>query len=235
MNTIQQLRQLLDSYYAGTASQEDIDRIRHIFDESETLPDDLAADRMMFDALCDPTLDTTPVPSDLDTAINATIDEITGTTAVKPSRKARILHVIRHTAAAAAVIIAATVAFRYFQPADIRLVPEMTEMTEMTENATSSDVIISALDSKTSDRESKPDISESAPAEKQTVRNHAPRKTKPRPASGVKVVTDPKEAEAYTLLAFNTLNSNLRIARNAGERVGTELENINDKLNTILK
>lgn len=232
MNTIQQLRQLLDSYYAGTASQEDIDRIRHIFDESETLPDDLAADRMMFDALCDPTLDTTPVPSDLDTAINATIDEITGTTAVKPSRKARILHVIRHTAAAAAVIIAATVAFRYFQPADIRLVPEMTEMTE---NATSSDVIISALDSKTSDRESKPDISESAPAEKHTVRNHAPRKTKPRPASGVKVVTDPKEAEAYTLLAFNTLNSNLRIARNAGERVGTELENINDKLNTILK
>lgn len=232
MNTIQQLRQLLDSYYAGTASQEDIDRIRHIFDESETLPDDLAADRMMFDALCDPTLDTTPVPNDLDIAINATIDEITGTTAVKPSRKARILHVIRHTAAAAAVIIAATVAFRYFQPADIRLVPEMTEMTE---NATSSDVIISALDSKTSDRESKPDISESAPAEKQTVRNHAPRKTKPRPASGVKVVTDPKEAEAYTLLAFNTLNSNLRIARNAGERVGTELENINDKLNTILK
>ena len=232
MNTIQQLRQLLDSYYAGTASQEDIDRIRHIFDESETLPDDLAADRMMFDALCDPTLDTTPVPSDLDTAINATIDEITGTTAVKPSRKARILHVIRHTAAAAAVIRTATVAFRYFQPADIRLVPEMTEMTE---NATSSDVIISALDSKTSDRESKPDISESAPAEKQTVRNHAPRKTKPRPASGVKVVTDPKEAEAYTLLAFNTLNSNLRIARNAGERVGTELENINDKLNTILK
>lgn len=232
MNTIQQLRQLLDSYYAGTASQEDIDRIRHFFDESETLPDDLAADRMMFDALCDPTLDTTPVPSDLDTAINATIDEITSTTAAKPSRKARILHVIRHTAAAAAVIIAATVAFRYFQPADIRLVPEMTEMTE---NATSSDVIISALDSKTSDRESKTDISESAPAEKQTVRNHAPRKTKPRPASGVKVVTDPKEAEAYTLFAFNTLNSNLRIARNAGERVGTELENINDKLNTILK
>lgn len=235
MNTTMHLRRLLDAFYAGTATPEQVDEIRHIFDGLPQTPEDLIADRQMFEALYATSIDATPLPDNLQAIVSETIDRITHQPTTK--KHPLILGWIRYAAAAAVVAIVATIG--------IRLLPHDTPGTSAYVNNTLT--AASALPSKTEttihDTSTASVLVDNQPISADNIELVPTPEVKTRHAkirkshrnSNLHVVSDPKEAEAYTLMALNTLADNINHARKASSRIGAELNEINNTLNTILK
>lgn len=229
MNTEQQLRTLLDAYYDGTSSPDDIATIQRLFDELTDIPSDLSADRDIFQIIADPDLDNVACPPRLETLIDEKVKELDS------NRTPRALW-INIASIAAAIAIIFTIGIIYLTSPKLD-----SPKTEGHIAAAETDTILSPViaEEMLASSAAQPESTETHASETNRVDpdNNHPVKIQAKPAStsDIREVTDPAEAKEQTLLALNCLSDNLGKARKATRMTDETLLEINNKIQNILK
>lgn len=229
MNTEQQLRILLDAYYEGTSSPDDIATIQRLFDELTDIPADLSADREIFQMIAAPRLNNVACPPQLETLIDEKIKELDSDT------RHRILW-IKIASIAAAIAIIFTVGMIYLTSPKLD-----SPQTEGYIAATETDTILpTVIADKMLASSAVPPESTEAHASETNIDvpdNNHPIGTQAKPAttSDIREITDPAEAKEQTLLALNCLSDNLGKAREATRITDETILEINNKIQNILK
>lgn len=226
MNTIDRLRKLLDSFYEGNASEKEISEISAIFDSVRDLPDDLAADKEVFEALSDPQLDDARVPHDVAELVSETIDDLVkNDNKKKPTR----LLWLKVSGIAAAVALILALGVHFMHRGDLEL-PDSDILVSSTDTLPADETVVIEEEATVDDihvqEKSLAEIAE--PSHKKTA-------AEIKSSSDVKVVTDPEEAEEYVLMAMNLLSKNIDRAGQAAEEPSHAIKMMNQTLNDILK
>lgn len=226
MNTIDRLRKLLDSFYEGCDSVEVISEIRDIFDSVQDLPDDLAADKEVFESMSNPRLDDTRVPRDVAKLVSATIDGLVGNDSKK--KTARILW-LKVSGIAAAVILILALGVHFMHRGDLEL-PDSDILVTSTDTLHADETVV--IEEETS--------VENIPVQEKTLAeiaepSHNKIAAEIKSQTDIKIVTDPEEAEEYVLMAMNMLSKNIDRAGQAAEEPSNAINMMNQTLNDILK
>lgn len=227
MNQLQHLRQLLDDFYRGSATPQQVEEIGRLFAEMEHTPDDLESDRRLFEALSSSAADTAPVPDSLDEFVSSAIDR-----AVTPRRRFRhpiLRYAICGVSAAAMIAIVISLGLKFVHPNDLNV--------EIPGNPPHDKTVASAKLPKQSD--DIPQVVEKAPDRPAAVQpGPAPTRrpsAKKENATGMHVISDPSEAEAYTAMALHTLSDKMKYVAEAHKNVDTKLTEISETINNILQ
>lgn len=229
MNAIDELRNLLEVFYEGRATAKDVARIRELFASVADLPDDLAADREVVDALSDPDLDGTVVPDEVGDMMMATIDSLPSSGRRIWSR--RIWLGVGAAAASIALIMTVGIAMMRSGSLDGGKVSETPVVAQIVDSASNGeDVVVKPEDTvKTEVAEVGKSVAAVRPVQRVAV-------VKPKPVeSDVNVVSDVDEAEAYTRMAMMLLADNCEKAGKAGDEAMSAIDNVKQTLNDILK
>lgn len=235
MNITERLTTLLNAFYGGTAGPDDISEIIRIFRSHRDLPQEFDTDRDIFLSMSQ--ADNTDVPDDLGSMISDTVDSLAA-----GERRTRRRLWLQIGGIAAAVAVLAAIGAHFLTGRDLTVGTPMLDKTTATATASAAgnqaDTIpapqlLAMTDAPAS-------LSE-APAPTPTPAA-VPRKKKPSAASGattkaadVIVVTDPKEAEAYTVQALRMIGKSVKAADLAKAKTRETITDINNKLESILK
>lgn len=241
MNAADQLRKLLDAYYEGVSSPADIESIQRLFDQLPELPEDLAADKEIFEAFAAESLDSTPCPPHLEAMMDETISSLATKESAGTQRPHLLWVKIASIAAAVAVILGIGYAFIHNNKLDISQAPDpglMTHIIQPEEEDTEAITEPGQTDAdSTVAGEIKPEHELADPPTKHPTTVNPTKITAKKTVkkSDIKVITDPAEAEKNTLLAFNCLSIGLNSAREATRQTDETIKEINQKLKIILK
>lgn len=241
MNAADQLRELINAYYEGISTPADIETIRRLFDHLRELPEDLAADKEIFEALAAESLDSAPCPPQLETMMDETISRLAATKPAGTQRPQLLWIKIASIAAAVALILGISFTVIHNNRLDISptthtdLLSHNNQQQNKHSDAMTETVRTDADSTIVCDIRQEHKLADSStkqPAKRPaTVKPIKPTVKK----SDIKVITDPAEAEKHTLLAFNCLSKGLNSAREATRQTDKTITDINQKLKTILK
>ncbi len=223
MNQLQHLRQLLDDFYNGSATPQQVEEIGRLFAEMKHTPDDLEPDRRLFEALSSHAADSTPVPDGLDEFMSSAIDR-----AVTPRPRLRRLilrYVVCAASAAAMIAIAISLGLKFVHPG----------YPNVEKPGSPRPVVTVASVTRSEQSEEIPQTVTKADARPADVRPAAAPATKKESATGMRVISDPSEAEAYTAMALRTLSDKMKYVAEANKNVDTKLTEISETINTILQ
>jgi len=241
MNAANQLRKLIDAYYEGSSTPADIETIQRLFDQLPELPEDLAADKKIFEAFSAEALDSAPCPPHLETMMNETISRLTSTKSTKANQPQLLWIKIASIAAAVAVILGISFAFIHNDRLDISTATHPYLLSHNDQPKKEYSDAITESGQTDADTAIVCDIRQEHRLADSSTQHPAKHPTTVKPAettvkkSDIKVITDPAEAEMHTLLALNCLSKGLNSAREATRQTDKAITNINQKLKTILK
>ncbi len=242
MNAADKLRKLLDAYYEGVSTPADIETIQRLFDQLPELPEDLVADKEIFEAFAAESLDSTPCPPHLETMMDETINSLAAKESAGTQQPHLLWVKIASIAAAVAVIIGISFTVIHHNRLDISQAPNPDLMTLQISQPGKEDTKVITEPGRT-DADStivgdiKPEHKLADPSTKHPTTVNPTNATAKQPVkkSDIKVITDPAEAEKNTLLAFNCLSKGLNSAREATRQTDETIKEINQKLKIILK
>lgn len=231
MNAIDELRNLLEAFYEGHCTAKDMARIRDLFAFIPDLPEDLATDRDVIEALSDPDIDGTVVPDEVGDMMIETIGSLQSVGRSISYRKTWVGFV----AAAASITLIVTVGIAIMRSGSLdggrgSETPVVAQIVDSDSVSLGEDVYV---------RPEEPVKAEVAEVDRyvaavKPVQRVAP--VRPEPVDpNVNVVSDVDEAEAYTRMAMTLLADNCEKAGKAGDDVMIAIDNVKQTLNDILK
>lgn len=229
MNAIDELRNLLEAFYEGHCTVKDMARIRDLFASIPDLPEDLATDRDVIEALSDPDIDGTVVPDEVGDMMIETIGSLPSVGRSISSRKTWVGFV----AAAASITLIVTVGIAIMRSGSL-------DGGRDSETPVVAQIVDSvSLGEDFYVRPEEPVKAEVAEVDRyvaavKPVQSVAP--VRPEPVDpNVNVVSDVDEAEAYTRMAMTLLADNCEKAGKAGDDAMIAIDNVKQTLNDILK
>lgn len=233
MNITERLTNLLNAFYGGTAGPDDISEIIRIFRSHRDLPQEFDTDRDIFLSMSQ--ADNTDVPDDLGSMISDTVDSLAA-----DERRIRRRLWLQIGGIAAAVAVLAAIGAHFLTGRDLTVGTPMLDKTTATASAAGNQADTIPAPQLLAVTDAPASLSE-APAPTPAPAA-VPRKKKPSAASGattkaadVIVVTDPKEAEAYTVQALRMIGKSVKAADLAKAKTRETITDINNKLESILK
>lgn len=233
MNITERLTTLLNAFYGGTAGPDDISEIIRIFRSHRDLPQEFDIDCDIFLSMSQ--ADNTDVPDDLGSMISDTVDSLAA-----GERRIRRRLWLQIGGIAAAVAVLAAIGAHFLTGRDLTVGTPMLDKTTATASAAGNQADTIPAPQLLAMTDAPASLSE-APAPTPTPAA-VPRKKKPSAAIGattkaadVIVVTDPKEAEAYTVQALRMIGKSVKAADLAKAKTRETITDINNKLESILK
>lgn len=254
---IRNIGELLREYYDGSASREDIARLRELFASAVSLPPDLEAERGIFLAIegMKPLPESEiAVPEGLEARLAAAIDDAAGQASAPPAkrdfRKSLLFRFAMSVSAAAAVILIATFGWRAINYA--------TDGAEFRTSPAESEILADGNVTNSAGEDSSATVGMSVPLadsaeslgttaanathqsakriniaanKKHVATASMPQKTRKR--ANIKVVTDPEEAALLMDQVMTLLQKNVYDARIAHDKAEIILESMDAGIGRI--
>lgn len=236
-NELNEIRRLLDLYYEGQTTPEEERTLLRFFADAGDLPADLEPDRELFAALVDETADDCPVPTTLHDDIMRRLDSLPG---AQPGRRtpARVLW-LRIASAAAAIALIATVAVHFTNrdttDIDTKQLALAEESTTDTQAVVLPDAPAEEVPAVLIEEPERPAAAAATSPKPLKPSKAVRRKAAPAQAQPYREYIDSDEAVAEAQKAMAKLKASLQPMHHACADVKEKLQQVDNKLNEILK